>query len=171
MRITLGIAALGILAAVTLVSVLRAQEEEKKSVTPHAGAPDASHLWNFHFAGRKKRGDVIEMAQLDDPKHSGHALIVTHMELRLRQSMRMELVEFRPDAKKKQPDGKPMWNKTTRRSEAFSAGVIDSTSEWVMVNYDTYTGTVFDPGTRPSLEVTFGSGEIEIWAEGYWATR
>jgi hypothetical protein len=164
MRITLGIAALGFLTAITLVSVLGAQEEEKKTVAPHASAPDASHLWNFHFVGRKKRGDVIELEQLDDPKHSGQALVVTHLELRLRQSMRMEIVEFRPDPKKKQSDGKPMWEKITRRGEAFSAGFLDSTSEWLIANYDSRTGTIFDPGTRPSLEVTFGSGEIEIWA-------
>ena len=164
MRNTLGLAALGAVAAITLVSVLDAQDAP---ASPQA--PNASRIWNFHFAGKKRRGDVIEMAQLDDPKYGGKALVVTHLEMRIPQSMKIELEEFRQEADKKQRDGKPAWARKVRRGTPFSAGILDSTSEWIIVNYDSNTGILFDPGTRPSLELMLGSGELEIWAEGYWA--
>lgn len=166
MRNTLGLAALGAVAAITLVSVLDAQDAP---ASPGAQAPSASRIWNFHFAGKKRRGDVIEMAQLDDPKHGGKALVVTHLEMRIPNSMKIELEEFRQEPDKKQRDGKPAWARKVRRGYPFSAGILDSTSEWIIVNYDSNTGILFDPGTRPSLELTLGSGELEIWAEGYWA--
>jgi hypothetical protein len=121
MRNTLGLLVLGALVAVPLVSVLDAQDSP---ASPHAQMPSASQIWNFHFEGKRKRGDVIELLQLDDPKYGGPPL---------------------------------------------SAGFLDSTSEWIVVNYDSNTGIVFAPATRPSLELTFGSGDLEIWAEGYWA--
>jgi len=167
MRNTLGILALGTIAAVTLVSVLSAQDAP---VAPGSAGPSVSGIWNFRYAGKKRRGDVIEMAQLDDPKHSGKALVITHLEMRIPNSVRIELEEFRQDGDKKQRDGKPLWARKVRRSDAFSVGILDSTSEWIMVNYDSHTGIVFDPGTRPSLELTLGTGNVEIWAEGYWAT-
>jgi hypothetical protein len=166
MRNTLGLILLGAIAAVTLVSVLGAQDAPS---APGARAPDASHIWNFHFEGKKKRGDVIELVQLDDPKYSGKALVITHLELRLSQSMRTELELFWQETDKKQRDGKPMWTRKVLRGEAFSAGFIDSTSEWIIVNYDSNTGIVFAPFTRPSIEITFGAGDMEVWAEGYWA--
>jgi hypothetical protein len=128
-------------------------------------ATDASFLWNFHFAGKKKKGDVIELVQLDDAKYSGKALVVTHLGLRLSQSMRMELQEYRQDAAKK------AWAKTVRRGEAFSAGMLDHTNSWILADYDSRSGIVFEAGTRPSLELTFGSGDLEVWAEGYWALK
>ncbi len=167
MRNTLGLVALGTVAAVTLVSVLSAQDTP---ATPGAQAPSASGIWNYHYEGKKRRGDVIELVQLDDPKYSGKALVITHLEMRLPQSMRIELEEFRQEPDKKQRDGKPAWARKVRRGAAFSAGFLDSTSEWIIVNYDSNTGIVFDAGTRPSLELTLGGGELEIWAEGYWAT-
>jgi hypothetical protein len=167
MRNTLGILALGTVAAVTLVSVLAAQDAP---VAPGGPVPSASGIWNFHFAGKKRRGDVIELVQLDDPKYSGKALVLTHLEMRIPNSMRIELEEFRQDPDKKQRDGKPFWTRNVRRGWAFGTGILDSTSEWIMVNYDSNTGMVFDPGTRPSVELTLGSGDLEIWAEGYWAT-
>ncbi len=167
MRNTLGILALGMVAAVTLVSVLVAQDAP---LAPGSAGPTASGIWNYHYAGKKRRGDVIEMIQLDDPKYSGKALVITHLEMRIPNSVRVELEEFRQDPGKKQRDGKPLWSRKVRRGEAFSAGILDSTSEWIIVNYDSNTGIVFDPSTRPSLELTFGSGDVAIWAEGYWAT-
>src|SRR5262245_44495030 len=152
MRNTLGLAALGLVVAITLVSVLDAQD------SPAApAAPSASGLWNFRFAGKKRRGEVIELAQLDDPKHAGKALVITHLELRIPQSMKLELEEFVQEPDKKQRDGKPMWTRKVKRGDPFSAGLLDSTSEWIVVNYDSNTGIVFSPGTRPSLELTLGS--------------
>jgi len=166
MRNTLGLAALGVVAAITLVSVLDAQDAP---ASPGAQAPAASQLWNYHYQGKKRRGDVIELAQLDDPKYGGKALVITHLEMRIPNSMRIELEEFRQEPDKKQRDGKPAWARKVRRGAAFSAGFLDSTSEWIIVNYDSNTGIVFDAGTRPSLELTLGGGELEVWAEGHWA--
>ena len=165
MRNTLGLAALGLVVAITLVSVLDAQDSPAK-----AAAPSASDIWNFHYAGKKRRGDVLELVQLDDPKYAGKALVITHLEMRIPQSMRVELEEFVQEPDKKQRDGKPAWARKVKRSEPFSAGQLDSTTEWLIVNYDSNTGIVFDPGTRPSIEITFGGGELAVWAEGYWAT-
>jgi hypothetical protein len=159
--------ALGTIAAVTLVSVLVAQDPP---MSPGGVAPSAAGIWNYHYAGRKRRGDVIELVQLDDPKYGGKSLVITHLEMRIPNSMRMELEEFRQDPEKKQRDGKPLWVRKVRRGDPFSAGILDSTSEWIIVNYDSNTGMVFEPGTRPSLELTLGGGELEVWAEGYWAT-
>jgi hypothetical protein len=168
MRTSLGLLALGAVAAVALVSVLGAQETPSSpGMQPK---PSASALWNFHFLGKKRRGDVVELIQLDDPKFSGKALVMTHLEMRMPQSIRLELTEYWQEPDKKQRDGKPAWARKPVRSDRFSAGVLDSTSEWLIANYDSNTGIVFDANTRPSLEVTFGSGDIEIWAEGYWAT-
>jgi len=166
MRNTLGLLVLGALVAVPLVSVLDAQDAPG---SPHAQSPSASQIWNFHFEGKKKRGDVIELAQLDDPKYGGKALVITHLEMRIPQSMRFEVEEFWQEPDKKQRDGKPAWARRVLRGSAFSAGILDSTSEWIIVNYDSNTGIVFAPATRPSIELTFGNGELEIWAEGYWA--
>jgi hypothetical protein len=167
MRNTLGLLAIGALAAFTLVSVLGAQDSPASPSTP---VPSASHLWNYHFVGKKKRGDVIELVQLDDPKYGGKALVVTHLEMRLPQSMRVDIEEFWQEPAKKQRDGKPFWERRVLRGSALNSGFLDSTSEWVIVNYDSRAGIVFAPNTRPSIELTLGSGELEIWAEGYWAT-
>jgi hypothetical protein len=165
MRNHFGLVALSLLVAIILVSVLDAQD------SPSApAAPSASHLWNFHFAGKKRRGEVIELSQLDDPKHGGKALVITHLEMRIPNSMRIELAEFVQEPDKKQRDGKPMWARKVKRGDPFSTGLHDSTSEWIMVHYDSNTGIVFTPGSRPSLELTLGGGDLEIWAEGYWAT-
>jgi len=172
MRNNLGLVALGALGAITLVSVLGAQEAQKPVTAPPTASvlPDASMIWNYYYAGKKKRGDVIELARLDDPVYGGKALVITQIEIRIPQSTRLELQEYRQDAQKKQRDGAPGWKKIVRRGEALmSAGFIDSTSQWLLSGYGSLVGCVFDPGTRPSLEVTFGGGDMEIWAEGYWA--
>ncbi len=166
MRNTLGLLVLGALVAVPLVSVLEAQDAP---ASPHSQLPSVSRVWNFHYAGKKRRGDVIELVQLDDAKYGGKALVITHLEMRIPQSMRLQLEEFWQEPDKKQRDGKPAWARRVIRGEAFSAGVLDSTSEWILANYDSTTGIAFASATRPSLEVTFGSGDLEIWAEGYWA--
>jgi hypothetical protein len=165
MRNTLGLAALGLVVAVTLVSVLDAQDSPSAPATP-----SASDIWNFHFTGKKRRGEVIELVQLDDPKHGGKALVITHLEMRIPNSMKIELAEFVQEPDKKQRDGKPAWARKVKRGDPFSAGFHDSTSEWLIVNYDSNTGIVFSPGSRPSLELTLGGGDLEVWAEGYWAT-
>ncbi|HEX5136144.1 MAG TPA: hypothetical protein VFY93_04170 [Planctomycetota bacterium] len=173
MRNNLCLVALGALGAIALVSALGAQETQKPVTAPPTTAllPDASLIWNYYYSGKKKRGDVIELERLDDPAHGGKALVITHIEIRMPQSTRMELQEYRQDPQKKQRDGSPGWTKAVRRGEALtSTGFIDSTSQWVLAGYGSLVGCVFDPGTRPSLEVTFGGGDVEIWAEGYWAT-
>jgi hypothetical protein len=165
MRNNIGLLVLGALVAIVLVSALDAEDTPASS----PGFPSASRIWNFHFAGKKKRGDVIELAQLDDPKYGGKALVITHLEMRLSPSVRVQLQEHWQEVDKKGRDGKPLWGRRVIRDEAFSAGVIDSTTEWVIVHYDSNTGIVLAPATRPSLEVSFGNGDVEIWAEGYWA--
>jgi hypothetical protein len=166
MRKTLGLAALGALVLIPLVSVLDAQD----SAAPKMDAPSAAHLFNFHFEGKKRRGEVIELVQLDDPKYGGKALVITHLEMRIPQSMRAQLEEWWQEPNKKQRDGKPQWSKRVLRGDAFSTGLLDSTSEWIIINYDSRSGIVFAPATRPSIEINFGSGDLEVWADGYWAT-
>jgi len=168
MRNTLGLVALGVIVAIALVSVLGAQDVP---ASPATQAPSASTIWNFHFAGRKRRGDVIELVQLDDPKYGGKALVMTHLEMRIPQSTRVQLEEFWQAPDKKQREGKSAWARRVIRGDPFSAGFLDSTTEWIIVNYDSNSGIVFAPATRPSLEVTFGGGEVEIWADGYWTAR
>jgi len=53
----------------------------------------------------------------------------------------------------------------------ISVGDFDSTSKWVTSGFNTLVGMKFDPGTRPAIEVTQGSGEIWIYAEGYYSRR
>jgi len=170
MRNNLGLVAFGALAALVLVSVLGAQEERPPSVAPlPVPTVDTSLIWNFYYSGKRNKGDVIELAQLDDPSRGGKSLVITHIEICMPQSTRMELQEYRRDAEKKR-EGKLAWSKEVKRGEALtSTGVRDSTSQWLVASYSSLIGIVFDPGTRPSLEVTFGGGEIEVWAEGYWA--
>ncbi len=170
MRNNLGLVAFGALAALVLVSVLGAQEERPSVAPLPARMTDASLIWNFYYTGKRNKGDVIELVQLDDPSCSGKALVITHIEICMPQSTRMELQEYRKDPEKKR-EGKLAWSKEVRRGEALtSTGFRDSTSQWLLAGYGSLTGIVFDPGTRPSLEVTFGGGDVEVWAEGYWAT-
>ena len=138
------------------------QEETKTTADPIPGRYDQRLIWNFHFHGKKRRGDVLELVKPEDMR--GRTLVVTKLELRMRQSTRVRVIEHEKVGERR---GKPVWKKRIRRSELFSIGTIDSTSKWVVSDYDSLYGLKFAPGSRPAVEVTFGGGEMAVYAEGY----
>ncbi|MHC4341694.1 MAG: hypothetical protein ACYSX0_15965 [Planctomycetota bacterium] len=149
-------------------------DETKSSAEPIVRPPyalDAGVIWNFHHNNKVKRGEIIELAKLDSKEADGRHLVITHLELRTRHHMQVQVVEHRKDKKRVQRNGKPHWNKKVRRGEGFSLGTLESTNRWIKSGYSTIIGMKFEPGTRPAIEVTQGAGEIWIYAEGYWARR
>lgn len=141
---------------------------EPQAALPGIGVLEPDRIWNFHFEGAKRRGDFLELAALDADEHRGQVLVMTHLAMSLPHSTRLQVVEFHregdDDGKRKTP-----WKKRVRRSEAFSLGWMDSTSKDILAGQSSLVGLKFEPGTRPTLEVTQGGGDIAIYAEGYWA--
>jgi len=182
MRTRFGMALACLLAAVfglMLGGVAAGEEEEdpkaderkttaRPTVQPPPTAIDVDLIWNFYYQGKKRKGDVVEFVQLDAPEHHGRTLVITHLDMRTRQSTRAQIVEYRKE--KSRRAGRPVWKKMVRRGEAFSMGWQDSTSQWVASGFSSLVGMKFGPGTRPSLEITHGSGDIWVYAEGYWSS-
>ncbi len=158
--------AFALLALLGLAVVLpRALAQETKSTTDKAPARivvlDPDQIWNFHWEGKKKSGEFLELLDRLDPE--GRRLTITHLELRVRQSTRVQIVQHR-----KAPQEKS-WRKTVRRSELFSLGNLDSTTQYIASGFSTLVGMTFDAYSRPALEVTQGGGEMAVYAEGYWS--
>jgi len=80
--------------------------------------------------------------------------------------MRARLVEHRRLNRKS--NGKSVCKKEIVRSELFSLGWLDGTSKFMAWNYSGWVGMRFPAGTRPSMEFRQGSGDIAVYAEGYW---
>jgi len=152
-----------------LVTMLFAQDdgEHKTTTAPPPGTIDTHLLWNFYFRGTRKKGDVLELAQLDGKESRGRSLVVTRIETRTPASMRFQVIEHR--LVPAQPGAKPAWKKEVRRGDAFSADFITASTEWAGSSYDSFTGMLFSPNTRPALEITLGNGELCVYAEGYWS--
>lgn len=147
------------------------KDERKTSARPPTITRDPltpDRIWNFHFHGKKKRGEFVEF--LDPNEGRQRHLMITHLEVRVRQSTRFQMVEHRKVKKRKSAGGGTRWKKHVRRSELFGLGWQDATSRYVASGYSSIVGMKFDPGTRPALEVTFGGGEMAVYAEGYWST-
>ena len=125
---------------------------------------DTSMIWNFHFEGRKRNSDFLELVGAKEGRN--RTLVITKLEMRMRQSTRIRVIEHSQAGER---GGKPVWKRTVRRSELFSLGTVESTSKWVVSDYDSQIGLKFKPGTRPALEITQGGGEMAIYAEGYWS--
>ena len=140
------------------------QEETKSTADPIPGRYDQRLIWNFHFRGKKRRGEVLELVKPEEMV--GRTLVITKLELRMRQSTRLQVIEHQKIGERR---GKPIWKKRVRRSDLFSIGTIDSTSKWVVSDYSSLYGLKFEPGSRPAVEVTLGGGEMAIYAEGYWS--
>ena len=135
---------------------------------PGVGVLDPDRIWNFHFDGKKRKGDFLELAALDAPEHRGRVLVLTHLVMSLPHGTRVEVVEFHRDGAEEGQEKAP-WKKRVRRSEAFSAGWVDSTSKGVLTGQSSLVGLKFGPMTRPTLAITQGGGDIAVYAEGYWA--
>ena len=118
-----------------------------------------SRMWSFHFEGKKRKGEFLELAQPD-----GRTLIITHLEVRMRQTMRLAVTEH----KRIKVRGKDTWKKTVRRSELFSIGYLDGTTKYAVSQYKSDIGMKFTKDMRPSLEITQGGGDMAVYAEGYW---
>jgi len=140
------------------------QEETRTTADPIPGRYDHRLIWNYHFHGKQKRGQVLELVKPDQGR--GRTLVITKLELRMRQSTRVQVIEHQKLGERR---GKPVWKKTIRRSELFSIGAMDSTSKWVVSDYGSLHGLKFAPGSRPAIEVTLGGGEMAVYAEGYWS--
>ena len=149
--------------AIGFGAVVATGGEETKS-TAQFDKIDTSMIWNFHYEGKKKKGSILELTKPKDAKN--RTLVITKLELRMRQSTRVRLIEHNPLGERR---GKKLWKKVVRRSELFSLGKIESTSKWVVADYDSLMGIKFNPGARPSLELTQGGGDIAVYAEGYWS--
>jgi len=154
-------------AAAIGLSLPDASGGEGSKTTTQWDKVDTSMIWNFHFEGKKRKGDFLE---LTEPKEGrNRTLVITKLEMRMRQSTRIRVIEHNQSEDKVTRRGKPLWTKTVRRSELFSLGKVESTSKWVQSDYDSLTGIKFKPGARPALEITQGGGEMAIYAEGYWS--
>ena len=149
---------------VCLGAVMAQGSEETKTVarqkTPliRESIP-TDRMWSFHFEGKKRNGDFLELAQPE-----GRTLVITHLEVRMRQTMRLSVVEH----KRVRTKGKEAWKKTLRRSELFSIGHLDGTTKYAVSQYKSDIGMKFDGDMRPSLEITQGGGDMAVYAEGYW---
>jgi len=130
---------------------------------PGPGWVHPSLIWNFHYEGKKREGDVLEFLAPDEGRQ--RTLVITQISVRMRQSSRWQVVEHRPVRKQ----GKEAWEKVVRRSELFSLGWQDSTSQYLGVGLGGLPGMKCDPGTRPAIEFTGGSGDVAVYAEGYWS--
>ena len=156
-----------ICAAAIGLSLPDASGGEGTKTTTQWDRVDTSMIWNFHFEGKKRRGDFLE---LTEPKEArNRTLVITKLEMRMRQSTRIRVIEHTLLNENKQQRGKAAWKMTVRRSDLFSLGKVESTSKWVASDYDSLTGLKFKPGARPALEITQGGGEMAIYAEGYWS--
>ena len=156
------------IAALVLLVLLGAVVAQE-SKTKEAGRPptlrepvDIDRMWSFHFQGKKNKGEMLELARPDaERKGRGRTLIITHLEVRQRQTMRWAFLEFEKVGKK--------WKRNLRRSEYFSQGWLDGTTKFMVSGYSSLVGMKFPPNTRPTLNITQGSGDMAVYAEGYWA--
>ncbi|MHC4849881.1 MAG: hypothetical protein ACYTEG_15715, partial [Planctomycetota bacterium] len=160
MRGTIGIACLLLFG----LSLGVAFSQESKTVEPKDPVlrePVAlDKMWSFHFEGKKQNGDFLELARPDAEKEGeGRTLVITHLEVRQRQTMNWAFVEHKKLGSK--------WKKNLRRSSLFSIGWLDGTTKYMVTGYSSYVGMKFGPKSRPSIEITQGSGNMAVYAEGY----
>ncbi len=152
---------------VALGLVLAQEPGESKSTTERLRREtpweNPSLIWNFHYEGKKREGDFLELLAPDEGR--GRTLVITQISVRMRQSTRWQVVEHRPARKQ----GKEAWEKVIRRSELFSLGWQESTSQYLGVGLGGLPGMKCDPGTRPAIEFTEGSGDVAVYAEGIWS--
>lgn len=140
--------------------------QETKTVAEHPNTQiDTRNIFNFHFEGKKKRGEFIELTKPDEGK--GRVLVITKLDVRMRQSTRFKVVEHEKIGETRK--GKPKWKKRTRRSELFSVGQLEQYSKWLVVDYNSLHGMKFEKGMRPAIEISFGGGDMAVYAEGYWS--
>ncbi len=147
-----------------LLGNVSGQEEAKSTTQPVRNTVDPNMIWNFQFEGKKRRGQFIELLRADEAR--GRALMITHLELRTRTSTRLAIVEHRKVGKKRKDGG---FKKYIRRSELFSLGWPEATTQYVASGFSTLIGMKFEAGTRPAIEVTLGGGNMAVYAEGYWS--
>ena len=163
MRIPLVQVAIAIL-LVCLGAVLAQESKTAEKTRPPTlrEAVDLDRMWSFHFQGKKSSGSFLELAQPDAQNEGkGRTLVITHLEVRMRQTMRYAFVQHKKTGR--------AWRKTLRRSEYFSQGWLDGATKFMVSGYSSFVGMRFKPNTRPSLEITQGSGDMAVYAEGYWA--
>lgn len=160
------VALLAALAVAIAFGVASAQESKTTAEPPPGrGGLDPELVWNFHYEGKKKGGEFLELLTPEEGRE--RALVITHLEMRVRQSTQVQVVEHR----KVKRQGKEVWEKAVRRSELFSLGTLDSTTQYIASGFDSTVGMRFDGGTRPALEITSGGGEMAVYAEGYWSRK
>jgi len=161
-----------ILVAVGLVlGVVVAQEKEtttKAKAIPATQRPvtpriDVDNIWRYSYEGTQSKGSFLQIADPDGEEGGGRTLVITQIEIRMRQTMRVRLVSH------KKLEGGGGWKKEVVRGELLSVGWLDTTSKFMASAYSGWVGIQFKSGTRPSLEFRQGSGDITIYAEGYWA--
>lgn len=159
----LGIACLMLLGLSLGVAFSQESKTNEKSDTPALREPTpVDKMWSFHFEGKKANGSFLELARPDaERKGEGRTLVITHLEVRQRQTMSWAFVEHKKVGNK--------WNKSVRRSSLFSIGWLDGTTKYMVTGYSSYVGMKFGPKSRPSIEITQGSGNMAVYAEGYWA--
>jgi len=173
MRTEFGVALLSLGLA---LGVVFAQEKETKSTAkpipeqpPAYPRVDVDSVWHFHYEGKQRKGDLLQLADPEGEEGQGRTLVITQLEVRMRVTMRARLVSHhRLDTKK---NGKNVWAKEIVRSELFSLGWLDGTSKYMAWNYSGWVGIPFAVGTRPSLEFRQGGGDIAVYAEGYWVRK
>ena len=162
-----GIAAL----LVCLVAVMAQGSEETKTSEPTPQpmlreSIQLDRMWSYHFEGKQRKGEILELARPDEMRRGrGRTLVITHLEIRMRQTMRLSVIEHERIRLK----GKDKWKKILRRSELFSMDRLDNTSKFMMSHYKSDVGMKFGHDSRPALEITQGGGDMAVYAEGYWA--
>jgi len=159
---------LGVLCLMLLGLFLGVAFSQEESKTSEKRAPtlreavDTDRIWSFHFEGSKQKGEFLELARPDkEAEGEGRTLVITHLEVRQRQTMRWRFVEHRKEGSS--------WKKIMRRSELFSLGWLDGTTKYMASGYSSFVGMKFGPESRPAIEIRQGSGDMAVYAEGYWA--
>ena len=164
MRLGIGIV---VLCVGLVLGVVFAQEETKTVAPPVVEQPPViprvavDNIWRYHYEGKKGKGEFLEIADPEGEVGKGRTLVITNMDVRMRQTMRASLIQHVRTAKQR-------WKKEVVRSELFSIGWLDGTTKFMAWNYSGWVGMRFKPGTRPALAFTQGSGDLAVYAEGYW---
>jgi len=122
-----------VLVAIGLVlGVVFAQEKEttttadkpakQPAVTPRIAVDD---IWRYHYEGKKSNGEFLQLADPEGEEGDGRTLVITQIEIRMRQTMRVRLVSHKK--LRGERNGRPVWQKEIVRGELLSVGWLDTT--------------------------------------------
>ena len=90
------------------LGVVFAQEKETKTVAPPVVEQppviprvDVDNIWRYHYEGKKGKGEFLEIADPEGEVGKGRTLVITNMDVRMRQTMRASLIQHVRTAKQR----------------------------------------------------------------------